>query len=455
MRNLFLLVLAYQLLPSLEIRAEDVDSIFSAEKALVVENEYIVERNSKEVLLDNDEEFEVREVLSDRLPFVLVASKRGQLNSDRNIAQFSPNDDFCERLLQGKKVTSCMPDVVFQTAIQPNDYYWSYEWYLKNTANGGARAPQGWDVVTGDSNTVVAVFDTGIDYHNSDLTPNLWYNTSEINGNGIDDDGNNFIDDFGGWNFAFNSIGVPSDVYDLGTLSHGTAVNTALGARGNNGVGLAGTAWNIKLMQMKVCNEEGYCPASRVISALEQYVFPMKVFRGVNVKVINMSFGQFAGGGMESSALYNAMSYAGTIGITIVAAAGNQGLNTDVPGNAFYPAYFSTSLSNVISVAAHTPTYSRWSFSNYGIGSVDIAAAGRDVWGYTAGAGTGTISAFSGTSMAAPIVAGAAALYSIKHPSFSPATIVSKIKQYAAPKSAWTGLSETGGVLDMTALLQN
>lgn len=455
MKCLPAIILTLQIFIPLAAFAETEEKPGLSEETLVVENEYIVERNSKEAVLDADEEFEVKSVLSSRLPFVLITSKEKPFNADRNTAPLSTDDDLCERLLRAKKVKSCMPNVVFSTAIVPNDNFWSLEWYLKNTANGGARAPQAWDVVTGDSNTVVAVFDSGIDYHNSDLTANLWYNTGEVNGNGVDDDGNNFVDDFGGWNFAVNTAGAPSDVYDLGASSHGTKVNSILGARGNNGVGLAGTVWNIKLMQMRVCNETGQCAASAVLSALEQYVFPMKVFRGINVKVINMSLGGPAGGGMDSSALYNALNYAGTIGITVVAAAGNTGLNTDVPGNAFYPAYFSTSLTNLLSVAAHSSTYARWSGSNYGIGSVDIAAGGVDVFGYTRGSGTGAVTATTGTSMAAPIVSGAAVLYSIKHPSYSPATIVSKIKQYAAPKASWTNLSETGGVLDMTALLQN
>jgi subtilisin family serine protease len=133
----------------------------------------------------------------------------------------------------------------------PNDPSYSQLWGLHNTGQTGGTAdadidaPEAWDITTGSSNVIVGVIDTGIDYTHPDLVNNMWINTGEIPGNGIDDDGNGYIDDVHGYDFAYDD-GNPMDVD-----GHGTHVAGTIGGQGNNGVGVAGVNWNVKLMALK------------------------------------------------------------------------------------------------------------------------------------------------------------------------------------------------------------
>ncbi|MFN0055447.1 MAG: S8 family serine peptidase, partial [Planctomycetales bacterium] len=294
-------------------------------------------------------------------------------------------------------IASFQPDQIRQIAAIPNDPSFSSLYGLHNTGQSGGTvdadidAPEAWDKTTGSAAVVVAIIDTGIDYNHPDLAANMWTNPGEIAGDGLDNDANGFIDDVYGWDFA------NGDANPMDDNSHGTHVAGTIGAVGNNGVGVTGVNWQTRLMALKFLDASGSGYDSDAIAALN-YAAMMRD-RGTNVRVTNNSYG----GGGYSQSFYNAIAANRDAGILFVAAAGNAGTNND--SIAFYPANFA--VDNVISVAATDRSDLRAYFSNYGVNTVDLAAPGVSIYSTTPGNAYGTK---SGTSMAAPHVAGAAAL---------------------------------------------
>ena len=184
-------------------------------------------------------------------------------------------------------------------------------------------APEAWDITTGSNDVVVAVIDTGVDYNHQDLAANIFQNTADCNNNGVDDDGNGHIDDCHGID-AVNGDSDPMDDH-----GHGTHVAGIIGAVGNNGIGVAGVAWNVKILPCKFLDATGSGFLSDAIACLD-YVAAMKD-RGVNIVATNNSWG----GGSFSQALSDAIDAQMQRGILFVAAAGNDGLEGS-PKN--YPA---------------------------------------------------------------------------------------------------------------------
>jgi len=260
------------------------------------------------------------------------------------------------------------------SAVIPSDAYFSQLWALQNTGqpvNGAAGAsgadikfPAAWALSHAATNSViVAVVDTGVELHHPDLVSNLWVNPGEIPNNGIDDDGNGYVDDVNGYDFA---DGVPSP-QDSGF--HGTHVSGTIAAMGNNQIGTIGVNYLAKIMALKVSNDGSSISTSSEIEAI-QYAAMMKG-RGVNVVAINASFG----GGGSNSAEYASIDMAGTAGIVFCNAAGNSSVNHDT--TAVYPGSYR--LPNMIVVAATDQTDSLASFSDYGPGTVDIGAPGVNI----------------------------------------------------------------------------
>ncbi len=247
----------------------------------------------------------------------------------------------------------------------PNDPKFSELWGLHNSGTPTAciKAPEAWDIFTGTSSVVVAVIDSGVDYTHDDLHDNLWVNPGEIANNGIDDDGNGFIDDVYGIN-AIMSSGDPMD--DNG---HGTHVSGTIGAVGNNGEGVVGVNWHVKIMALKCFDADGYGVVSDAIACIN-YVLDMKD-KGVNIRVTNNSWG----GSDASTPLKDAINALRDEGILYVAAAGNDG--TDNDGAPQYPASFN--LDNIIAVAATDHNDDLAPFSNYGTASVDLGAPGDGI----------------------------------------------------------------------------
>ena len=267
------------------------------------------------------------------------------------------------------------------------------------------NAAQAWDQTTGDAGIVVATVDTGIDYNHPDLAANVWTNPGEIPGNNIDDDQNGYIDDVHG----INTLNHGGDVGD--DDGHGTHVAGTIGAVGNNGLGVVGVNWQVKLISVKIFSADD---SAGTAGAAEGYEYLMALKRrGVNIRVVNNSWG----GPVPSMALYEAMCAAEAAGILSVCAAGNSSHNADDRPD--FPA--ALDCASLISVAASTSDDEPASFSNFGALTVDLAAPGESVLSTYRGAGH--YMRFSGTSMASPHVAGAAALLLARNSSLTPATL--------------------------------
>lgn len=311
---------------------------------------------------------------------------------------------------------------IFQT---PNDPYlnssgsWgqSYPdlWGLKRI-----QAEQAWDITAGSPDIVVAVIDTGIDPDHSDLFPNLWRNSKEIPGNGIDDDRNGYVDDIWGWDFVSWDDGVedrdPADGH-----GHGTHVAGTIAAVGDNGQGIIGVAWKSRVMALKGLSDEGSGSSDDLARAI--------VYAADNAaRVINMSWG----GQGRSRVLEDVLRYAHDKGVVLVAAAGNS----DSDASGFTPA----NVPEVITVASTDHTDHKSSFSNWG-SKIDVAAPGGDstvpdspnrehanILSCRAngtdmyGDGKNLLGEYArarGTSMAAPHVAGVCALLVSKTPTLT------------------------------------
>jgi PKD repeat protein len=315
--------------------------------------------------------------------------------------------------------------------IIPNDGFFSELWGLHNTGQSGGTpdadidAPEAWDISTGSGSVVVAVIDTGVLYTHSDLSPNIWNNTGEIPDNGIDDDGNGYIDDIRGWDFV-NNDNDPTD-----DNSHGTHVSGTIGATGNNTLGVAGVNWQVKIMPLKGFDSAGNGITSAEIAAI-QYA------NEKGAVVISNSWG----GGNYSQSLKDVIdAYPGVV----VCAAGNTPLPPE-PNNDIIPIYPASYDSvNIISVAATESNDQLASFSHYGQMSVDLAAPGTNILSTYF---DGNYAYKQGTSMATPHVSGVAALVKAVNQSLSSAEIKTIILSTVDAKSSLSGKVATGGRLN-------
>ena len=262
------------------------------------------------------------------------------------------------------------------TLVRPNDTYYSRLWGLENTGqtvNGttgtsgvDTRFLQAWNLArTTGTEPVVAVIDTGADLTHPDLIGNLWTNTAEIPGNGLDDDGNGLADDVHGYDFSSSS----GNVFDSGY--HGTHVCGTVAGSPKNGRGVIGLQYRSKVIPMKVSTDGTNFLSSAIISSCN-YAVALKQQGKANIVAVNASYG----GGSFSNAERNAIIALRDAGIIFCAAAANDGLNNDT--TAEYPANYD--VSNIIAVAAITQTNTLASFSNYGATTVDIAAPGVNIY---------------------------------------------------------------------------
>lgn len=351
-------------------------------------------------------------------------------------AQADPRIEFAE------------PNFLYHTMETiPNDELFRQEWGLfdgmcRCEPSAHINTLRAWDITTGSDDIVVAVIDTGVDFAHPDLASNAWENPGEIPDNGLDDDGNGFIDDVHGWNFAGNSGNVYKD-YD--TDFHGTHVAGTIGAAGDNQIGVAGVAWRVKLMSVKFIGKGGQGSSSDAIKAIE-YVIDQKK-RGVNVRVINASWG----GPGDSSLLRDAIRRAGKAGILFVCAAGNEEEDVDeVPS---YPVAYSGDISTLISVTATMPLYGEMAaFSNFGHNTVSVGAPGFQIMSVRAGGGYIQL---TGTSMATPHVTGIAVLLLAHEPSLTPAQIKDRILMTAEPKASLASRSVSAGLANAYNALIN
>jgi Subtilase family len=339
-------------------------------------------------------------------------------------------DEAIARYRGDRRVQYIEPNYVVHAFVTPNDPLFGQLWGMHNTGQTGGvvgadiHATQAWDVSTGSSNVLVAIIDTGVDYTHPDLAGNIFTNTAEIPGNGIDDDGNGFVDDVHGWDFV-NHDNDPMD--DFG---HGTHVSGTVAAIGNNALGVVGVSWSAKILPLKFLDASGSGSTADAISAI-QYATMM------GVRIMSNSWG----GGGYSQALHDAIQAAGDAGIVFVAAAGNSSSNNDV--SPAYPASYD--LPNIVSVAASDPNDNLAYFSNFGATTVDLAAPGTDILSTFPGGG---YQYESGTSMATPHVSGALALIMGHFPMIDGLSAKNLLLANVDPESAFAGKTLTGGRLN-------
>ena len=307
----------------------------------------------------------------------------------------------------------------------PNDPLFNYQWGLNAIA-----VPQALDLVQSSNPGNVAVIDTGLSFTHPDIAAHLWVNNGEVPLNGVDDDHNYVVDDVHGADF-YNNDGDPVD--DNG---HGTHVSGIIGATTNNGQGIAGVGPNNRVLAIKFLSSSGSGTTWGAIRAINYAV-------AQHAKVINASWG----GPSYSQSLRDAIHSAGSQGVLFVAAAGNGSANND--SQPFYPASYDE--PNIISVAATTQSNTLASFSNYGAQSVDIGAPGA---GILSTYQNGSYVYLSGTSMAAPHVAGAAALLEAENPTLGTTQLKEALLSTVDQLPALAGKSVSGGRLNVAAALQ-
>lgn len=323
------------------------------------------------------------------------------------------------------------PDYIGHYAAVPNDTYFNLLWGMDNQGQtGGVKdadidAPEAWDISTGSKEIIVAICDSGIDYTHPDLANNMWVNEAEKNGvAGVDDDNNGYIDDIYGYDFA----GGDSDPED--NVEHGTHVSGTVGAVGNNGLGVAGVNWNVRLMACKIGDTYGI-PISAAIEGIEYAI-------NMGAKVMNHSWGGYT----YSQALYDTIQASQEAGLLFVAAAGNEYNDNDaLPA---YPASYD--LDNIISVVATDDSDVKANFSNWGKTTTDLAAPGVNIYSTQPGGG---YQYMSGTSMASPHVAGAAAFVWSVNPALTAAEVKQVLLDSVDKKSALQSLCVSGGRLNL------
>lgn len=337
--------------------------------------------------------------------------------------------DSAEALKDVKGVSCAEPDYIIRVdgekGKEVNDPLFEQQTNLNQV-----KAPVCWNVTTG-KDVVVGVIDTGIDYTHPDLADNMWKNPGEIADDGIDNDGNGYIDDVYGYNFADGN----NDPMD--TQFHGSHVAGIIGASANNGIGVAGIAPNVKLAAIKFIGDSG-------IGYLKDAISAVRYARIMHMPITNNSWG--IGEGVRD--LYLEVAGSGLF----VAAAGNSGENNDVSEHV--PA--SWKLDNIISVANVDSEGKLWNTSNWGPTSVDIAAPGVSVVStYNIVEGKKAYGPATGTSMAAPHVTGAAALILSLHPEYTTAQLKEAILNSADKTQELNGKVLTGGILNVAKALGN
>ncbi len=346
------------------------------------------------------------------------------------VAELPPGiepEGMADKLRSDPSIEWAEPDYYrYMDATVPNDTLYPESWHLERI-----DAPAGWDVTTGDPNIVIAVIDTGVNYNHPDLFDNIWVNPGEVhdrnqdgrldlhdidlNGdrsisqdeidaasNGTDDDGNGYVDDIMGWDFVDDVPaddilpGEDSDEEDNNPIDfggHGTAVAGTAAAVGNNGTGIAGVAWNSRIMVLRAGFADP-CDGGHVLSTA--WCKALKYAADNGTDIVNMSFAGPDGSVQE----YSSICYAVDCDCMLVAGSGNE--RTDR-----YP----NSYEGVISVSATDDADTKTGFSNFGM-NVDIAAPGADIL-------TTSLKGYShcnGTSFSSPLVAGSAALVKSRHP---------------------------------------
>ena len=340
------------------------------------------------------------------------------------------------------------PNYIYQhTAATSDPYYtngslWGMYGDATTPANQyGSQAGEAWAAGnTGSKSVVVGIIDEGIQFDHPELGDNVWTNPYDPV-DGVDNDGNGYVDDTHGWDFDGNNNTIYDGGSNGGLDDHGTHVAGTIGGK-NNGLGVAGVNWNVTMISCKFLGRRGGNTANAVKAV--DYLTDLKSRHGMNIVASNNSWG----GGGFSQAMLDAINRSNTANILFIAATGNGG--TDGVGDnndviASYPSNYNA--ANVIAVASITSTGGLSSFSNYGATTADIGAPGSGIWSSTA---YNMLSNYNGTSMATPHVTGGAALYAASHPGSTAAAIKQAILGSAVPTASLSGKCTTGGRLNVS-----
>ena len=334
--------------------------------------------------------------------------------------------ELASQLTSDPAVAYAEPNYLVRRTELPNDPQFSDQWALEKI-----QATQAWDLAKGSYDVKVGVIDTGIDYNHPDLQGNIWKNPGETPANGIDDDGNGYVDDVYGWDFV-NSDNDPMDGHN-----HGTHVAGTIAATTDNGTQVAGVAWHTKLVALKFLADGGWGYTSDAIDAIAYCA-------AMDIPISNNSWG----GGGYSQALKDVINEAGNAGHLFCAAAGNSG--TDNDQSPHYPANYDS--PNVISVAASDANDQLAYFSCYGEISVDLAAPGTSILNLIPNGGTAYM---SGTSMATPHVAGAAAVLLGQNPTAQHQELKNLLMNSTDKVQGFEGKMVTAGRLNLLNAIQS
>ena len=330
--------------------------------------------------------------------------------------------------------------VYFHTATSDDPYYTSGSlWGMYGDATSptnqyGSQAGEAWAANHTGSNSVhIGIIDEGVMHSHEDLAANIWINPFDPV-DGIDNDGNGYVDDKWGWDFDGND----NSTFDGSQDDHGTHVAGTTGAKGGNGKGVAGVTWNVKLITAKFLGRNGGTTANAIKSV--DYMTGLKARHGLDIVATNNSWG----GGGFSQGLYDAIERANAANILFIAAAGND--SKDIDASPSYPASYTN--ANIIVVASITSSGALSSFSNYGATSVDIGAPGSGIYStLPSKQKTSTYGSYSGTSMATPHVAGAVALYAATY-SARGLALKDAVLAAGTPTSSLSGKCTTGDRLN-------
>jgi serine protease len=405
-------------------------------------------------------------VLTSRMPGLTAVEKVSNFLNISLLRSDMPEPEVLAWLRRQPEVRSAQFNHLLENRTLPNDPFFPQQWHLRNDGSLGGvfdadlDAEQAWEISTGGitpagDTIVIAVIDGGLDAAHPDLSPNLWHNWADIPNNNLDDDGNGYTDDFRGWNVATESDGIEGI-----STAHGTPVSAILGARGNNEIGVTGVNWNTKIMFVAASGTE-----AKILAAYD-YVYQSRQrynstwgATGAFVVAVNCSWGINYGQPSEAPLWCEAFDKLGAVGIVSVAATVNLPVDVDIVGD--LPTACPSNY--LISVTSLNSSDEKAGSAGWGATHVDLGAYGQEV--FTA-ASNNAYGHFTGTSFAAPQVAGVVGLlYAAPCPNLialaktDPASAAywakSLILENVTPNPSLDGISFSDGRLNLYKTLQS